>query len=649
MKKGFSLYSFTGAVLLYLSCGYSHGEEMDLFELPLSELLKLEVTVASHKPELISTTPAIVSRYEMDQMEKMGLRTLKEVLSFVPGVLVQDHLFGQPFVSIRGVYEGFNQKVLFLLDDVPYFMSSHSDIPLLGIPVASISHIEIIRGPGAVYYGTNATAGVIKVITKKESNKQVATLSAGENHLINGSTFNHFSNGYHRLQIGLEYQETDGHKARYPAYSDANSNYQEGTVRRPEETLSALAKYQYQNFQLSAQAFESTYTGLAQPTRQINNVNELTYKGSLIATSYQWQLQQTDIKAFADYNKMYLDFYIQDFAGVGNPGGFAMENEGEDNYRARVGINLSTQLTNSLELFAGAESEQRSTESYQIVNHAADSVLGTIMPSFDVEEHSAYAQLDYQFTDALRFLIGGRYTSNEITGDDTVPRVAAVYQLNKRSSLKFLYSVGFNSPSFTQLKADFAPVVEGNPQLTPEKVHTYDFAYHYSTNDLLLVANLFKLKAEDFILSDRSTGTINFFNAQEFSREGAELDMQYHISDSLHLLANLSYLRHGNSENNHDTTLIFTPTTSFNLGAIYQLGQHSIGTSLRYIGERANNDELRLLNFNYQYQLQQWQLMATLDNALDEEVLHPNMGEFNERPIPGGEGRNLNVSIRYNY
>ncbi|RKZ11220.1 hypothetical protein DRQ50_13945, partial [bacterium] len=197
----------------------------ELFNMSLAELMEIKVTVSSHRPELILDTPAIISRYDADEMAGMGLRTLRDMLRFIPGVTVQDHLFGQTFISIRGVYEGFNQKVLFLLDDTPYFMPSHSDIPLLGIPFSSISHIEIIRGPGAVYYGTNATGGVIKVVTRgygqSDQGENNLSLRGGTNSYVNGGGYyDTGQNDWGQLSAAFEVQRDDGYAARYPSYDD---------------------------------------------------------------------------------------------------------------------------------------------------------------------------------------------------------------------------------------------------------------------------------------------------------------------------------------------------------------------------------------------------------------------------------------------
>ncbi len=59
----------------------------ELFEMDLEELMDIEVTVASINPESLSETPAIVSSYSAKDLERMGLRSFRDFLSFVPGLL----------------------------------------------------------------------------------------------------------------------------------------------------------------------------------------------------------------------------------------------------------------------------------------------------------------------------------------------------------------------------------------------------------------------------------------------------------------------------------------------------------------------------------------------------------------------------------
>ncbi len=170
-KKGFSkwlmLLGFSLLTSTALSAELTDNNTLDgLFSLSLEEVLalRLRVSVASTKPETITQTPAIVSTLTRQQMEKLGLTTLTDVLSFIPGFMVGKSLEGTATVMIRGV----PVKALLLLDGVPYREPGNNYEPFSGIAFQSIERIEAIRGPGAVIYGSNATAGVINIITRQD-------------------------------------------------------------------------------------------------------------------------------------------------------------------------------------------------------------------------------------------------------------------------------------------------------------------------------------------------------------------------------------------------------------------------------------------------------------------------------------------------
>jgi hypothetical protein len=62
----------------------SSDDEVTIFDLSLAELLNVRVDVASYTSERIIQTPAIVSRYTQNDLTVMGIKTLKDMLSFIP-------------------------------------------------------------------------------------------------------------------------------------------------------------------------------------------------------------------------------------------------------------------------------------------------------------------------------------------------------------------------------------------------------------------------------------------------------------------------------------------------------------------------------------------------------------------------------------
>ena len=101
-------------LVLIFPCPSALGVERiddDLFSLSLEELMSIEVV--SKKSERITQTPAIASSYSAEKLHDLGLRTLKDMLDFIPGIEINESLNSGSLVSIRGVPADSNQKVLF--------------------------------------------------------------------------------------------------------------------------------------------------------------------------------------------------------------------------------------------------------------------------------------------------------------------------------------------------------------------------------------------------------------------------------------------------------------------------------------------------------------------------------------------------------
>jgi len=106
-------------------------EDHHLAGLSIVQLFNISISIVLKKEETIASSPGIVSTYRIQDLKKLGLTTLKDIISFIPGSMVMDTHLGNTSIAIRGISENFNQKILFLIEGVPYWMPSHGDIPLV--------------------------------------------------------------------------------------------------------------------------------------------------------------------------------------------------------------------------------------------------------------------------------------------------------------------------------------------------------------------------------------------------------------------------------------------------------------------------------------------------------------------------------------
>ena len=146
------------------------------------------VTVtASRSAERINETGSSISVVDGKTFRQLPVQSIDDLLKYIPGIEVQQRgpAGSQADVVLRG---GTFQQVLVLLDGVKI------NDPVTGhfssyIPIApyEIDRIEILRGPAAATYGSEAVGGVIHIISKTfqkfnahKSTKGTVAASAGE-------------------------------------------------------------------------------------------------------------------------------------------------------------------------------------------------------------------------------------------------------------------------------------------------------------------------------------------------------------------------------------------------------------------------------------------------------------------------------------
>ena len=152
-----------------------------LAELSLDDLVKLEVTSVSKKPEKLSGASAAISVLTQDDIRRSGATTIADALRLVPGLnvgRVDAHTWA---VSSRGFNDSFANKLLVLMDGrsvyTPLFSGVYWDVQ--NTFMEDIERVEIVRGPGATLWGANAVNGVLNLITRNANDSRGGIVTAG--------------------------------------------------------------------------------------------------------------------------------------------------------------------------------------------------------------------------------------------------------------------------------------------------------------------------------------------------------------------------------------------------------------------------------------------------------------------------------------
>jgi iron complex outermembrane receptor protein len=150
------------------------SETEELIDLSLEELLQVEVTTLSRKPQTLTSSAAAVFVVTQADIQQSGARTLPDILRMVPGLQVAQVDASTWAVAARGSNGVFAGKLLVLQDGRSVYGPMYSGVrwDAQDTDISSIERIEVVRGPGAVMWGSNAVNGVINIITKNAADTQ---------------------------------------------------------------------------------------------------------------------------------------------------------------------------------------------------------------------------------------------------------------------------------------------------------------------------------------------------------------------------------------------------------------------------------------------------------------------------------------------
>ncbi len=159
-------------------------EQLKILKMDIKELMQTEavVTSPSKRPQLLHQTASAVYVITQEDIRRTGAVNIMEALRIVPGVQVSKINQNRYAVSIRGFNSRLgSDKLLVLIDGRTIYSPSAAGVFWIGqdTVLEDVDRIEVIRGPGASLWGSNAVAGVINIITKESTVTQGTLLSGG--------------------------------------------------------------------------------------------------------------------------------------------------------------------------------------------------------------------------------------------------------------------------------------------------------------------------------------------------------------------------------------------------------------------------------------------------------------------------------------
>ncbi|MCX7179070.1 MAG: TonB-dependent receptor [Proteobacteria bacterium] len=145
-----------------------------LSDLSLEDLMQVEVTSVSKKPQRLANVAASVHVISAEDIRLAGANSIPEALRLAPGIDATRISGNRWAVSARGSADLYANKLLVMVDGRNAYNPAFSGVAWqdFQFPIEDIERIEVIRGPAAAVWGSNGVNGVINIITKSAASTQ---------------------------------------------------------------------------------------------------------------------------------------------------------------------------------------------------------------------------------------------------------------------------------------------------------------------------------------------------------------------------------------------------------------------------------------------------------------------------------------------
>lgn len=447
----------------------------DLTQKSLEDLMSIEVTSVSKREQKTSQAAAAVFVISQEDIRRSGALNIPDLLRMVPGLDVAQIDAGKWAITARGFNGQYSNKLLVLIDGrtvyTPIFAGVFWDSQ--NVPLDTIARIEVIRGPGAAVWGSNAMNGVINIITRNAADTQGGYAAAGAG--IIGTGPETIGYGGKAGGIGAYRVYAEGfHYNSLPTFGGPDGQDDWRLVHggfRTDSTLSAKDSLTTEGEMYEGNAGEMATTpiSLAPPVTATVALHDI-YSG--------WNLLSRWNRTLSQRSDTSLQFY------------FDRTNRGDSTYS--LGLN-TFDIDFQHHVLLGARQEIVWGLGYRV---SSDSTTPTLRIVFTPKDRltrlfSSFAQDEIAILpDRLHLSLGGRLEHNDYTGFDFEPSARMVWTPNTKNTLWSAISGADRTParSDTNLRVNYAilpgpgnlPMVIslfGNPNKRNEHLNAFEAGY----------------------------------------------------------------------------------------------------------------------------------------------------------------------------
>ena len=528
----------------------------------LSVLLNEVVVTGTGTEHYLKNAPVQTEVIAGKALENYQGRTLEDILEGLNSSITFNPSDMGSGMQMNGLG---NDYILILVNGKRMTGDTGGQNDLSTINPANIERIEIVKGAASSLYGSDAIAGVINIITKKNRDKANVT---------NTTRVGAHGDILESLQIGFVHKKLNSTSTLSMKHTDGWRN-----------TTQEWDHHEVADGSVTKTVNRSTnFTLRENLTCKMNDRLELTLDGSY----YQkWNNRPHGPHKYYTYDQFYRNY---DLAGGGR---YALRDEDYLAFDLSYG-NYSyyydyhhKDVTNYFDEETGLRIIRYPGE--HILESTQRRLLGQAKGVFHLGERhilstgleyqydylksprrvaggtasvfttSAYVQEEWNPTERLNVTLGGRLVVHQSFGVTFTPKISAMYKL-ETFNLRATYSNGFKAPTLKELHDDYIAQIGGGPwkhylgneELKPQRSHYGSMSVEYQAGDIRVIltgyynriTNMIALtevptSAEDRL--DEIEMTMRHKNLSKARSFGGEVSIDYQLLPSLTVGGGYSY------------------------------------------------------------------------------------------------------------
>ncbi len=478
------------------------------------------VVTATRLEESVKESTSSMVVIKGDEMKRMNIEFITDVLRKIPELsLVQNGGAGKvAVVLLRG---GKAAHTLVMIDGVKVNSSTTGSFDFSGVNTDDIERIEIVKGPQSTFYGSEAIAGVINIITKKGVGKPEVDLSfeSGSYGTYKPSLTISGGNKEFDYRLTSSYFSTDGiSSAKEGSEIDGYRNvYISGKFGiRPSEKieLELMGQYYYDRNELDDFDFFTR--------RAVDNLNFIQH-GNHYLLSGKGKFYLFDI-----WEQILTLSTVSDSLKFRDPI-VAVNNADISTRIDTIDWQHNFSLSDIYTLTAGAEYRKETGENKE---------------NFDksIENKASYFNNKLKlFKEDLVLNAGLRYDDHETSKSKATYRIGAIYTIRPIAlRIKGSYGTGFRAPALNEL---FFPFY-GNLNLEPEETTSWEIGLEKDFFSDRLFMSLIYFDQEYKNLIDTDPLTFTAENIAKAEVKGIEVTAGLKLSDNINVKAGIHLSRH---------------------------------------------------------------------------------------------------------